>query len=118
MPAELVALLLCERGIFQERFLFGSNVSPNPLVVKPLDDWLGIDLGDHSDNTLKDNSSDCDLPGGTRTSLRVPLNRWRSRFHRNAERLGPGFGGKHWGTSFADLAPQSARFVGHLHVGK
>src|SRR5438876_670541 len=84
------------RWMAQKYFLFRSDISPKALVVEPLNDCLGIDLCSHSDDTLKDKRSRRDLPGGTRASLGVSLNAWRSSLHRNAERLGPGFGGRHW----------------------
>src|SRR5262249_58798807 len=99
MPAELVAFLLCGRRGLQERPLFRGHTAPNPLVVEPLDDRLGIDVRRHSDHTLEDNGSDRDLAGRARGSLRVLLNRWWRCFPGNTQRLCPRFNGEHFATS-------------------
>ena len=66
MPAKLVALLLRGRWIIQEGFLFGGDTAPKSLLVEPVQDRLGINFRSNSDDTLKDKSSDGDLPGGKR----------------------------------------------------
>lgn len=102
MPSKPIALVLCGRRVFQERFLFGGDATPKSLLTKPLHDRLGINSRSHSDNAVKDQSPDCDLPSGTRTSLRVILNGWRSRVYRKSERVGPGLSGMHRVTSASD----------------
>src|SRR5262249_45746293 len=73
MPSEPAALLLRRRMPSQEGFLCEGHAGPDPLVVEPRNNGLGINLASHRDDTLQDNSPDGDLGGETWTGFRVPL---------------------------------------------
>src|SRR5262245_30510505 len=77
----------------QEALLAGTDLRPDALIPKPLDDRLGIDLGGDGDDALQNNRSGGDLAGREWARLVVPIHGWRGWVGRDAVRPCPLFGG-------------------------
>src|SRR5262245_35971103 len=77
----------------QEALLAGTDLRPDALILKPLDDRLGIDLRGDGDDALQNDRSSGDLAGREWARFVMPLNAWGGRVGRDAMQPCPLFGG-------------------------